>query len=124
METPTTLIEAIQKFSDPQFAHDFLVSVRWSNGVTCPRCGCDQVGFVATRRVWNCKGCKKQFSAKVGTIFEDSPLGLDKWLTAFWLVVNAKNGISSCELSPLSRRQAGDGLAWPTGYGLLFRKAR
>jgi len=99
METPTTLIEAIKQFSDPRFAHDYLVSIRWPDGVTCPRCGCDRVAFLSTRRIFKCKGCKKQFSAKVGTIFEDSPLGLDKWFTAYWLIVNAKNGISSCELA-------------------------
>src|SRR5579884_669304 len=99
METPTTLIEAIQKFSDPQFAHDFLVSIRWPDGVTCPRCQGERVGFISTRSLFKCKDCKKQFSVKVGTIFEDSPLGLDKWLTAYWLVVNAKNGISSYELA-------------------------
>src|SRR5579871_2337290 len=99
METPTTLIEAVHKFSDPQFAHDFLVSIRWPDGVTCPRCESERVGFISTRRLFKCRDCKKQFSVKVGTIFEDSPLGLDKWLTAYWLVVNAKNGISSCELA-------------------------
>jgi transposase-like protein len=67
--------------------------------VECPRCGSKNIGaLVESRRIWNCKGCKKQFSAKVGTIFEDSPLSLTKWLPATWLIVNAKNGISSCEL--------------------------
>ena len=73
--------------------------LRWPDGVvTCPRCGHDQHSFIKTRLLWYCKGCKKQFTAKVGTIFEDSPIGLDKWLPAIWLLVNAKNGISSYEL--------------------------
>jgi len=66
--------------------------------VTCPRCGSDKNSFLSTRRIWKCKGCGKQFSVKLGTIFEDSPIGLDKWLPAIWLLVNAKNGISSYEL--------------------------
>lgn len=98
MNEPTTLLEAIRHFADPDRAHDFVVRMRWPTGVACPRCGSTEVGFVQTRRIWNCKGCKKQFSAKVGTIFEDSPIGLDKWLPAMWLICNAKNGISSYEL--------------------------
>ncbi|MBA3555294.1 MAG: IS1 family transposase, partial [Gemmatimonadales bacterium] len=66
--------------------------------MTCPRCGSDKNSFLSTRRIWKCKGCGKQFSVKLGTIFEDSPIGLDKWLPAIWLLVNAKNGISSYEL--------------------------
>jgi transposase-like protein len=98
-KTPKTLIEAITYFSNPDNAHNLLVSMRWPNGVACPRCGCVDPSYISTRRIWKCKGCKKQFSVKVGTIFEDSPLGLDKWLTAFWLVVNAKNGILSYEVA-------------------------
>jgi transposase-like protein len=74
--------------------------MRWQEGlVTCPRCGHDETSFLTTRRIWKCKGCKRQFSIKVGTIFEDSPLGFDKWLPAIWLVANSKNGISSHELA-------------------------
>jgi transposase-like protein len=77
-----------------------MVKMRWPSGiVTCPRCDSDRVGFIATRRTWQCKGCKKQFSVKLGTIFEDSPLGMDKWLPAVWLIANCKNGISSHELA-------------------------
>ena len=94
--TPKTLMEAITFFSNEGNAHNYLVSIRWPNGVACPRCGCLKASFISTRRIWKCKGCKKQFSVKVGTFFEDSPLSLGKWLTAFWLVVSAKNGISSC----------------------------
>lgn len=97
---PKTLQQAFLLFSTPQACHDFMVSVRWKGEpVACPRCGCVEVGFVRTRRIWNCRGCRKQFSVKVGTIFEDSPLPLSTWLPAVWLVTNAKNGISSCELA-------------------------
>jgi len=96
---PKTLIGAIRHFADADLCHEFLVGMRWPTGVHCPRCNSKDVGqLVKGRRVWNCKGCKKQFSVKVGTIFEDSPLGLEKWLPATWMIVNAKNGISSYEL--------------------------
>ncbi len=77
-----------------------MVNMRWPSGVTCPTCGSPKVGFLANQRRWQCiiKHPKRQFSVKVGTIFEDSPLGLDKWLPAVWLVVNCKNGISSYEI--------------------------
>ncbi len=101
---PTSLIEAAHYFADVDVAHEFMVKMRWPHGVTCPLCGSDKVKFTKTngekpRRLWNCHGCKKQFTAKVGTIFEDSPLGFDKWLPAIWMAVNCKNGISSCELA-------------------------
>ncbi len=67
--------------------------------VSCPRCGSEKHSFVKTRRLWHCKGCKKQFTLKVGTIFEDSPLGLDKWMCAYWILTNSKNGVSSCEIA-------------------------
>jgi len=74
--------------------------MRWGDGpVVCPRCNCKATSFISTRRIWKCKGCRKQFSLKVGTIFEDSPLGWDKWLPAVWLISNSKNGISSHELA-------------------------
>ena len=97
---PETLTGAIRYFGDADTCHEFLAAMRWPNGVRCPHCNSSNVGdLVKSRRIWNCKGCKKQFSVKVGTIFEDSPLGLEKWLPATWLIVNAKNGISSCELA-------------------------
>ena len=98
---PETQIQAIRYFSDSDNCHNFMVKKLWPNGVCCPKCGSDKVGKFSTskRRLANCKACKKQFTVKVGTIFEDSPLGLDKWLPAVWLIVNAKNGVSSCELS-------------------------
>jgi transposase-like protein len=78
-----------------------MVSLRWPDGVVvCPNCGRDDVRFIPTRRLWECrsKHPKRQFSIKVGTIFEDSPIGLDKWLATIWLVANAKNGVSSYEI--------------------------
>lgn len=96
---PETLQEAIVYFSDDTVCLNFVASLRWADGIpTCPRCSCEQTSFLKTRLIWKCKGCKKQFSVKFNTIFEDSPLGLDKWLTAMWLIANAKNGISSYEL--------------------------
>jgi transposase-like protein len=95
---PTSLVSAVRYFSDPDVSLAFLAGLRWPDGVTCPVCGSDQNSFLKTRRIWKCKGCQKQFSVKLGTIFEDSPIGLDKWLPAIWLLVNAKNGISSYEL--------------------------
>jgi transposase-like protein len=99
LKVPTTLQQAILLFSDPKVCHDYMVGWRWGGEVVCPRCGSANVGeLVKTRLVWNCKGCKKQFSVKVGTIFEDSPLKLSTWLPAVWLITNAKNGVSSHEL--------------------------
>lgn len=96
---PTTLQQAIKHFSDLDEANNFMVAIRWADGVVCPHCQSKNIGKMSPkRRVWNCKECKKQFSVKVGTVFEDSPLGLDKWLPALWLISNAKNGISSYEI--------------------------
>lgn len=97
---PETLIEAIRYFSDPDVCLDFMISLRWPNGVVCPTCGSTDVIFLANQKRWQCKSkhSKRQFSVKVGTIFEDSPIGLDKWLTTIWLIANAKNGISSYEV--------------------------
>jgi transposase-like protein len=95
---PQSLIQAITYFSDLDVCTDFVAKLRWPNGPVCPRCGCVEYSYLTTRRLWKCKGCKKQYSVKLGTIFEDSPLGLDKWLPAVWLIANSKNGISSHEL--------------------------
>jgi transposase-like protein len=97
---PKTLIEAVRYFSDLDTCVAYLAGRRWPNGVTCPTCGNSHVRFDRKRRVWTCntKHPKRQFSVKVGTIFEDSPLGLDKWLPAVWMIAGAKNGISSHEL--------------------------
>jgi hypothetical protein len=98
---PKTLQEAIQYFADPNNCIDYLANRRWGkDGVTCPTCGSREVSFVPSRRVWQCKTRhpKCQFSIKVGTIFEDSPIGLDKWLTAMWMMANCRNGVSSWEI--------------------------
>ena len=95
---PTSLIEAIRYFSDLDICTDFVAELRWPDGPFCPSCGCTEYSYLTTRRVWKCKACKKQYSVKVGTIFEESKLGLDKWLPAVWLIANSKNGISSHEL--------------------------
>lgn len=99
-ETPQTMLDAVRQFSDPDVAHDFFVQIRFPNGVACPRdgCGSGSVAWLKNARRWYCNDCKRQFSAKVGTVFEDSPIGLDKWLPAMWLVASNKNGISSHEL--------------------------
>jgi|SRR5208283_1426321 len=100
LDTPKTLQEAVAYFSNPEQCFAYAMQLRWPDGkVGCPRCGSNQHSFISTRKIWFCKGCKKQFTVKVGTIFEDSPLGMDKWMTAMWLVVNCKNGISSCEVA-------------------------
>ena len=95
---PKTLLEAVKYFGNPDTALGCMIAIRWPDGITCPRCESDEHSFVKTRRIWICKGCKKHFSVKLGTIMEDSPIGLDKWLSAIWLIVNAKNGISSYEI--------------------------
>jgi hypothetical protein len=100
---PETLQQAIEFFADPDACHAYMVRQRWPNGVTCPTCGSDKVGFIATRRVFECKAKpahpKRQFTVKVGTIFEDSPIPLKSWLLATWMLVNCKNGVSSYEIS-------------------------
>ena len=86
-------------FSDPERCSEFVKNLRWPDGiVTCAHCGAGNPMWLATRKVWKCRKCRKQFSLKSGTIFEKSQIGLDKWLCAIWLIANSKNGISSCEL--------------------------
>ncbi len=99
-EFPQTLVEAVRYFADPQVAFDFMVKLRWPDKVKCPRCQCEDVSFISTRKIWKCKHCteKGQFSVRVGTIIEDSALPLDKWLTAIWMIANDKNGVSSYEV--------------------------
>src|ERR1039457_846306 len=99
-QEPITLQEAIVYFSKPENCRDFLVARRWANGVTCPKCGSANVLFMEKYNRWHCreKHDAPQFTLKTGTIMEDSPIGLDKWLMAMWQIVNCKNGISSCEV--------------------------
>jgi transposase-like protein len=98
-KTPASLIEAVRYFADVDVCLSFLVNLRWPDGVLCPHCGNEKHSFLSTRRIWKCSACKKQFSIKVGTIFEDSPISLGKWLPALWMVANCKNGISSYEMA-------------------------
>ena len=98
LNLPATLHEAIRYFADPDVALTFLVCLRWPHGVFCPACNAKNPGFLKTRRIWKCRDCGRQFSVKLGTIFEDSPIGLDRWLPALWMLANSKNGISSYEL--------------------------
>src|SRR6266516_4884856 len=112
---PNSLYEAIHYFADKDVALTFLVSLRWPNGVTCPACDARNPGFLKTRRIWKCRDCGRQFSVKLGTIFEDSPIGLDKWLPALWMLANSKNGISSYELARAL------GVTQKTGWFMLHR---
>lgn len=99
IKTPETLREAMAYFADPDVSLQFLQFLRWPEGVTCAHCDAKDPMFLKTRRIWKCRVCRKQFSVKIGTVFEDSPLGLDKWLPAIWLLANSKNGISSYEVA-------------------------
>jgi transposase-like protein len=97
---PKSLQQAILYFSNPDNCTRYLAVRRWPNGVICPGCGSDRVSYNANRRTWKCSTHhpKREFSAKVGTIYEDSPISLDKWLAATWMLTNCKNGISSYEV--------------------------
>ena len=102
MDAPKTLQQAIVYFSDYERCRQFMMAIRWPmEEVRCPQCDSDHVVYLEKARVWKCysKHPKAKFSLKTGTIFEDSPLGVDKWLVALWLIVNCKNGISSCEVA-------------------------
>jgi transposase-like protein len=115
---PATLVEAIRYFADPGICLSFMVAIRWPGGnVTCPRCGKAEPRFLAARRIWQCGKAheRRQFSIKTGTIFEDSPLGMEKWLPAVWMIVNDKNGISSYELARAI------GVTQKTGWFMLHR---
>src|SRR3984893_16578841 len=114
---PKTLQQAINSFSDPDNCLNYLIARRWKEGVVCPTCESKNVSFIASRRLWQCKTRhpKAQFSIKVGTIFEDSAIGLDKWLTAMWMVASCKNGISSYEI------HRGLGISQKTAWFMLQR---
>lgn len=109
---PQTLKEAIEYFSNPANCITYVLARRWPNGVSCPTCGSTEVHFLAKQLRWECrqKHRKRQFSAKAGTIFEDSRLGLDKWLCAIWMIANRENGVSPCEIHrslSVTRKTAG-----------------
>jgi transposase-like protein len=93
------LMEAIRYFSDPMVCLEAVSKAKWPKGPECPRCSGKKLSFLKTRLMWTCLNCRKQFSVKVGTIFEDSAIGLDKWLCAMWLLANCKNGVSSYEIA-------------------------
>lgn len=112
---PVTLQESIVYFSNLDNALNFMIQIRWPNGITCPRCNSDRHTFISTRRTWQCKDCKKMFTVKLGTVMEDSPIGLDKWMCAVWMIVNDKNGISSYEVA------RGIGVTQKSAWFLLHR---
>lgn len=114
---PKTLQEAIQHYSSFDNCKDFMVALRWPDGVTCPTCGSKKVTWLENARLWKCyaKHPRPKFSLKTGTIFEDSPLGLDKWLPVMWLLVNSKNGVSSWEI------HRGLGVCQKTAWFMLQR---
>src|SRR5579863_5559698 len=100
-ELPTTLQEAMIHFSDFENCKSFMMKLRWPDGIVrCPTCGSDNVAYLPNAKVFKCyeRHARQKFSLKVGTIFEDSPLGLDKWLVVMWMLVNCKNGVSSWEI--------------------------
>jgi transposase-like protein len=100
MAYPKTLVDAVKYFSNEQVCIDAVAEMKWPDGqISCS--GCGEIGntlWLANQKRWKCRGCKKQFSVKVGTIFHDSPLGLDKWMVAMWMLANCKNGVSSYEI--------------------------
>src|ERR1700691_6181081 len=96
---PKTLMEAIKHYADRRYALSEMTDSRWSKGVTCQHCGAEKPMFLKTRRIWKCAKCRKQFSIKTTRVFEDSPIALDKWLTAVWMAANCKNGVSSYEIA-------------------------
>lgn len=98
METPKTLQAAIQHFSDEQVCIDTVAALRWPNGVECPACSHKEHYYLKTQKRWKCKDCNRQFSVKLGTIFEDSPIALNKWLVALWMLTSCRNGVSSYEV--------------------------
>ena len=115
---PRTLQQAIKYFAKDDRAFDYMKSVRWPDGkVVCPRCGCANVSFISTRKLWTCSECKtkKQFTLRIGTILEDSAIPFEKWICAFWLIANAKNGISSYEIG------RSIGVTQRTGWFMLQR---
>lgn len=118
METPKTLQQAIVYFSKPENCNAFMAAMRWPDGkVRCPQCDSENVTYLEKARLFKCYGKhpKAKFSLKVGTVFEDSPIGLDKWLAAIWLIASAKNGISSYEI------HRGLGVTQKTAWFMLHR---
>jgi transposase-like protein len=95
---PSNLSEAIRYFSNPDVATAFVAQLRWPNGPLCPRCGGKEHSYLRTRRLWKCGTCGRQFSVKVGTLLQGSPIGLDKWLAVIWMIANSEGEVSSYEI--------------------------
>jgi transposase-like protein len=117
MGTPTTLQAAVEYFANPQNCHSYAAAMRWPQGVTCPTCGRTDVGYLANQQRWQCreKHAKRQFSVKVGTIMEDSPIELKHWLLAMWMISNCRNGVSSYEVARAT------GVSQKTAWFMLHR---
>lgn len=113
---PETLQEVVKYFSDEVRAFEYMKLVRWPDGVVrCSHCNSDRSSFITTRKIWKCRDCKKQFTVRLGTIFEDSPIKFSTWICATWLIANAKNGISSYEIARAL------GVCQKTGWFMLQR---
>src|SRR3712207_788961 len=114
---PKALVEAIRLYADLDVATEYVAKLRWPDGPVCPKCGTldEKHYYIKSRRLWKCRACQKQFSVKVGTIFEDSPIGLDKWLAAIWMIANCKNGVSSYEIHRAS------GVTQKTAWFMMHR---
>lgn len=115
VKQPQTLMEALRYFADPQVCHDFVENLRWPEGVRCVYCDSKEIGFIKSRRKYQCKGCRKQFSVRHNTIFEDSKISLDKWLGVMWMIANCRNGVSSYEVA------RSIGVTQKTGWFMLQR---
>jgi transposase-like protein len=99
---PATLLEAMSFYGDPDVATRTLAAARWADAPECLHCHSrDRHFYISTRRIWKCRSCRKQFSPKAGTIFEDSPIGLDRWLIAIWMVANSEQRVSTYRLHRL-----------------------
>jgi len=116
METPKTLLQAARYFADIEICKKYMRDIRWQGSPpACPECGSLRLGEIKTRHLLRCKDCRKQFSSKVGTIFEDSPLGLDKWFVAVWAIANCKNCAGkSCQKSEAQK------MSYPQVHNITF----
>jgi transposase-like protein len=112
---PKTLRRAIRYFADEKVCIDTVASLRWPNGPVCPACGYREQYYLKSRRCWKCKDCQKQFSVKTGTIFEDSPIPLSKWLIALWMLVNNRNRLSSYQVARAL------GITQKSGWFVMYR---
>jgi len=99
MDKPKTLQQVIQHFSDEKVCIEAVAKMRWPDGVECPACSAKEPYWIKTQKRWKCRDCRRQFSVKLGTIFEDSPIPLQKWMPALWMLVNCRNGVSSYEIA-------------------------